>query len=177
MAVILVELAAFVVVLVVLWRYVKPLVAQMVRDRQDQIQQQVDASDEAVRRLQEATRRLEDAEVEARKEVAKIRDDARADASRIAEELQEQADRDVERIRQRGQEQLAAQRDHMVRGLRAELGGQSMQLAERIVVDLLADDRRRSATVDQFLADLDDLTAGSETSSAPAAATSGGGTR
>ena len=108
MAVILVELAAFVVVLFVLWRYVKPLLQQMVRDRQDQIQQQVDASDEAIRRLQEATRRLEDAEVEARKEVAKIRDDARADATRIAEELQEQADREVERIRQRGQEQLAA---------------------------------------------------------------------
>ena len=118
-----------------IWRYVKPLIQQMIRDRQEHIQAQVDASEQATQRLREAERRFEHAEAEARKEVAKIRDDARADATRISEELQEQADREVERIRQRGQEQLAAQRDQMVRGLRAELGGQAMQLAERVVVE------------------------------------------
>ncbi len=86
--------------------------------------------------------------------------------------MQEQADREVERIRQRGQEQLAAQRDQMVRGLRAELGGQAMQLAERVVVEHLADERRRSATVDQFLADLEGLAPRSETT--PAATAAGG---
>jgi F-type H+-transporting ATPase subunit b len=173
MAVVLVELAAFVVVVFVIWRYVKPQVQQMIRDRQEHIQGQVDASEEAIERLREAERRFEHAEAEARKEVAKIRDDARADATRISEELQEQADREVERIRQRGQEQLAAQREQMVRGLRAELGGQAMQLAERVVVEHLADERRRSATVDQFLSDLEDLTPRSETSTATAT----GGTR
>jgi ATP synthase F0 subunit b len=173
----LVELAAFAVVVYVLWRYVKPLVLKMVRDRQDAIQQQVDASEEASGRLQEARRRFEHAEAEARKEVAKIRDDARADATKISEELREQADREVERIRQRGQEQLAALRDQMTRGLRAELGGQSMRLAERVVIDLLADDTRRSATVDRFLEDLDTMSprAGSATA-APVAASAGGAT-
>ena len=118
-----------------LYRYVRPVLQQMVRDRQDTIQQQVDASEEATRRLPEAEQRFERAEAEARKEIAKIRDDARADATSISEELQEQAEREVERIRQRGQEQLAAQRDQMVRGLRAELGAQAMRLAEQIVVD------------------------------------------
>jgi F-type H+-transporting ATPase subunit b len=173
MVVVLVELAAFALVVFVIWRYVKPQLQQMIRDRQEHIQGQVDASEEAIERLREAERRFEHAEAEARKEVAKIRDDARADATRIAEELQEQADREVERIRQRGQEQLAAQREQMVRGLRAELGGQAMQLAERVVVEHLADERRRSATVDQFLSDLEDLTPRSETSTATAT----GGTR
>ncbi len=167
MTVILVELAAFALVVAVIWRYVKPLVQQMARDRQDQIQQQVDASEEATRKLDEARKRFESAEVEARKEVARIRDDARADATRISEELREQADREVERIRQRGQEQLAAQRDYMTRGLRAEVGGQAMQLAERVVVDVLADETRRSATVDRFLDDLETMTS-SRTASAPA---------
>ena len=157
MTVIIVELLAFVLVVAVLWRFVKPLVAQLISDRQDQIQQQVDAATEATRKLTEAQRRFEYAEVEARKEVAKIRDDARADATRISEELREQADRDVERIRQRGQDQLVAQRDHLVRVLRAELGSQSLELAERVVRALLADEDRRSATVDHFLDDLDTL--------------------
>ena len=155
MAVIIVELLAFAVVLFVLYRWVKPPVQQMVRDRQDTIQQQVEASEEATRRLQDAERRFEHAEAEARKEVAKIRDDARADATHISEELRDQANREVERIRQRGQEQLAAQRDLMVRSMRAELGRQSMRLAERIVTDALTDDRRKSATVDGFLSDLE----------------------
>lgn len=183
MAALLVELAAFALVVFVLYRWVRPLIQQMTRDRQDQIQQQVDASEEANRRLKEAERRFEHAEAEARKEVAKIRDDARADATRISAELQEQADREVERIRQRGQEQLAAQRDQMTRGLRAELGGQAMRLAERVVTDLLVDDRRKSASVDTFLTDLEDMAPRTDrqgadsTTASTTGAVPGGGTR
>ncbi len=176
MAVLIAELVAFVVIVYVLYRFVRPLVATMVRDRQDSIQQQVDASDEAAQRLQQAQQRFEAAEAEARKEQARIRDDARIDAGRIAEELQEQAEREIERIRQRGEEQLAAQRDQLIRGLRAELGGSSMKLAERIVVEQLADDRRKSATVDQFLNDLDEMAprAGSQAAEAERAPAGGG---
>jgi F-type H+-transporting ATPase subunit b len=177
MAVLIAEIVAFLVILFVLYRFVWPVVRTMARERQDAIQRQVDESEQAARRLEEAQRRLEAAEAEARKEVARIRDDARADAVRIAEELQEQANQEVERIRQRGQEQLAAQRDQMVRVLRAELGAQSLQLAERVVVDLLSDDTRRSATVDRFLDDLDDLAprAGADRSAEPRVAAAGGG--
>ena len=174
MTTVIVELLAFVVVVYVLYRFVRPLIRQMVVDRQEQIQQQVDASVEAAQRLQEAQRRFEQAEAEARKEVAKIRDDARADATSISQELREQAEREVERVRQRGQEQLVAQRDQMVRGLRAELGAQSMQLAELMVTDQLADDRNKSATVDTFLADLGEMSARSGSATDTSQATSGG---
>lgn len=166
MAANIIEVLAFLVVLYVLYRWVRPMIAKMTRDRQEQIQQQVDASVEATRKLQDAQRRFEHAEAEARQEVAKIRDDARADATRISEELREQADREMERIRQRGQEQLVAQRDQLTRGLRAELGAQSMELAERIVREALADDRRKSATADAFLADLEGMTPRPGTASA-----------
>jgi F-type H+-transporting ATPase subunit b len=175
MAEIIMELLAFVLVIFVLYRWVRPLVQQMVRDRQDQIQQQVEASEEATRRLQDAERRFERAETEARKEVAKIRDDARADATHISEELREQANREVERIRQRGQEQLVAQRDLMVRGLRADLGRQSMRLAERIVTDVLTDDRRKTATVDGFLSDLEAMVPRTSRAKAAAGAAASGG--
>ena len=153
----IVELLAFAVVVFVLYRWVRPMLTQLVRDRQDAIQQQVDASEEATRKLDDARQRYESAEVEVRTADARTRDDARADAVRISEELREQADREVERIRQRGQEQLAAQRDQLIRALRSELGGQSMRLAERLVVEQLSDDRRRSVTVDAFLDDLEGM--------------------
>jgi F-type H+-transporting ATPase subunit b len=158
MAILISEIFAFLVILFVLYRFVWPLVKKMTGDRQDAVQKQVEESEEAARRLEEAQQRLEAAEAEARNEAARIRDDARADSTRIHEELTEQAHREVERIKQRGQEQLAAQREQMIRTLRSELGGQSMLLAERVVVDLLSDDRRRSATVDSFLGELESMT-------------------
>src|SRR3954454_2386940 len=151
MATVIAELVGFVVILVVLYRLVVPVLKRMVNERQAAVQRQVDEADEAERKLAEAQQRFDSAVSEARAEAARIRDDARVEATRIREELTAQAEREVERIKQRGEEQLAAQRDQVVRGLRAETGGQSLQLAEQIVVEPLSDDTRRSATVDSFL--------------------------
>ncbi len=151
------ELVGFVVIVFVLWRFVLPLVANMVRNRQDQVQRQVDEAEEATRKLQAAQSRFDNAVQQAEVEAARIRDDARADASRIREELTAQAEAEVERMLQRGQEQLVAERDQAVRGLQSELGGASMELAERVVRHSLADDDARTASVDAMLSEIDSL--------------------
>lgn len=153
--VLLSEVFAFLIIVYVLYRYVWPLIKKMARDRQSMIQQQVDDAEEATRRLEEAHQRFDAAVEEARQEAARIRDDARADAHRLREELKEQAEREVERIRQRGEEQLVAQRDQIVRRLRAEIGALSLEKAQRLIVESLAEEGARSATVDGFLDDLD----------------------
>jgi F-type H+-transporting ATPase subunit b len=58
---------------------------------------------------------------------------------------------------QRGQDQLAAQRDQVVRGLRSDLAGASLELAERTVRKELEDDSARSASVDSFLSEIENL--------------------
>ena len=151
------ELVAFVIILFVLWRYVLPLVKTMVTKRQDEIQRQVEEADEARRKLEDAQGRFDNAVQQAEAEAARIRDDARADAAGIREELIAQAEADVERMLQRGRDQLAAQRDQVVRGLRSELGGSSMELAERTIRKELADDSARSASVDSFLSEIENL--------------------
>ena len=90
-------------------------------------------------------------------EGARIRDDARADATRIREELKEQAEAEVERMLQRGREQLVADRDQAVRKLRADLGGASMELAERVIRTTLDDDGARVDTVESFLSEIESL--------------------
>jgi ATP synthase F0 subunit b len=167
MAVLIAELVGFALMIWVLWRYVVPPLRTMVKTRQDTIQQQVDEAEAAAARYAEAERKLESAVADARDEAARLRDDARADATRIREELTEQAHREVERLRQRGEEQLAAQREQLVRRLRAELGGQAMTLAERLVVQNLSDESSRSASVDAFLDDFEELVG---RTAAPAAA-------
>jgi F-type H+-transporting ATPase subunit b len=180
------ELVGFVVILFVLWRFILPLVKKLVIDRQDAVQKQVDEAEEATRNLEAAQARFDSAVEQAKGEAARIRDDARADSTRIREELVAQAEQEVERIKQRGRDQLVAQRDQVVRGLRSEIGGTSMQLAERVVVESLADDTARSATVDSFLTEIETMPAradaGIESESMPAraddsrqAAAAGGG--
>ncbi|MDN5915977.1 MAG: F0F1 ATP synthase subunit B [Pseudonocardia sp.] len=157
MATTIAEIVGFIVVLFVLYRYVWPVLKKMLDERQDLIQRQVDEAEQAEKDLAEAKRKHDSAVAEAEQEASRIRDAARAAAPRIREELQEQADADVERIKARGQEQLAAQRDQSVRGLRTEISGLSMQLAQRMIADSMADVGQKEASVDAFLEELNSL--------------------
>ena len=152
-----IEVLAFLLILFILYRYVWPPLSKAMNDRQAMISKGVEDSNEAARKLKQAEERYDATIAEVRSEAARIRDDARADATRIREELDALADAEVERIRQRGEEQLASQRDQAVRQLKTEIGGLSMQLAQRIVGDSLIDEDRKRATVDTFLAELDGL--------------------
>ncbi|MHA6784984.1 F0F1 ATP synthase subunit B [Pseudonocardia saturnea] len=152
-----IEVLAFLLILFILYRYVWPPLSKAMNDRQAMISKGVEDSNEAARKLKQAEERYDAAIADVRSEAARIRDDARADATRIREELKAQADAEVERIRQRGEEQLASQRDQAVRQLKTEIGGLSMQLAQRIVGDSLIDEDRKRATVDAFLSELDGL--------------------
>lgn len=166
------EIVSFLIICWVIYRFVWPLVGKMVRERQDIVQQQVDDSAEAERLNAEAARRYDEAVEEARGEAARMRDDARADAVGIRDEMIAEAKAEVARIKQRGIEQLAAERDQVVRGLRGEVGGQSMDLAQQIVVESMASEANRATSVDDVLANLGNLPVRGV--SAPAGVTGGG---
>jgi F-type H+-transporting ATPase subunit b len=176
MAEFIAEVVGFLLMIFVIWRYVLPILRNMVKSRQETVQQQVDEAESAAERYRQAEQRLESAIADARSEAARIRDDARADSSRIKEELLEQAHQEVERIKQRGEEQLAAQRDQLVRRLRAELGTMSMDLAQRIVVRSLADEASKSASVDSFLDQVEGLAGPDRAAAATAGTAAGKGT-
>ena len=109
------------------------------------------AQAEAAAALAEYQRQLADA----RGEAAQIRENARAEAQRIVEELRAQAQEESARIVARGEEQLASQRGSIVRELRGEIGSLAVELSEKIVNQRLSDDQQVRATVDAFLADLE----------------------
>src|SRR4051812_3449172 len=96
---------------------------------------------------------------EARTEAAQIRDAARAEGQQIIEELRAQAQQESARIVARGEEQLAANRQQVVNELRGQIGTLAVDLAGRVVGESLADDARRSGTVDRFLDSLDGMSA------------------
>jgi ATP synthase F0 subunit b len=153
----IIEIVGFVLVIVVLARYVAPRVRTATKNQQNLIRSQITASEEAAAQLAEAQRRYSDAVNEARIEAAKIRDGARADAQRIVVEMREQAEREVARIKQRGEDDLIQQRQQVLRELRTRIGELSVDLASRLVTEHLSTEAERAATVDLLLGELEQM--------------------
>ena len=149
------ELVAFVLILAFLWRYIVPYVQKAMQDRQAIIRKQMEDSEQAKVKLAEAEEQYQRALAEARTEAAQIREGARAEAQRVVEELRAQAHEESSRIIARGEEQLQSQRSQVVRELRGEVGSLAVELSEKIIGQRLADDAQVRATVDSFLADLE----------------------
>ncbi len=155
MAVFIAELFAFAVIIWVLWRYVVPPVRAAMRQRQDQIRAQFDEAREAKEAAEAEEAKYRRSASEARSEAAEIVESARHQSEQIVEELRAKAEQEADRVAERGRQQLAAERDSLVRQLRAQTGTQVVELATRIVGDALADEARRAGTVQRFLDELD----------------------
>lgn len=163
---IIVGLIAFFLLYWLLRKYAFPQFEQVYADRRDKIEGGLKRAEEVQQHADELKRQYEEQLAGLRAEAARIRDDARAEGQQIKAELRAQAEEEATRIRQRAEEQIVAQRDQVVRQLRGEIGGLSVQLAERIIGASLADDGRRSATIDAFLAEVDGLAERRETTPA-----------
>ena len=97
---------------------------------------------------------------EARSEAAQIRDQARAEGQQILEELRDPGAGGV-RADRRARRGAAGhrQRQQVVNELRGQIGTLAVDLAGRVVGESLAEDARRSGTVDRFLDELDGMAA------------------
>ncbi len=149
------EFIAFLLILAFIARYILPFVQKAMRERQEIIRKQMEDSEQAKVKLAKAEEQYQRALAEARTEAAQIREGARAEAQRVVEELRAQAHEESSRIIARGEEQLQSQRSQVVRELRGEVGSLAVELSEKIIGQRLADDAQVRATVDSFLADLE----------------------
>lgn len=149
------EFLAFLLILGIIAKYILPRLQGPLAERQAIIRKQMQDSDEAKKKLEEAEEAYKKALIEAREEASQIREHARAEAQRTIEELRAQALEEQARIIARGEEQLNTQRGAVVRELRAEIGTLAVELSEKIVDQRLSDDARVSATVDAFIAGLE----------------------
>jgi F-type H+-transporting ATPase subunit b len=156
---IIIGLIAFGIVLLVLFKFVAPRFEQVFVARRDAIEGGIDRAEAMQTEAKAALDQYRAQLAEARNEAAQIRDQARAEGQQILEELRTQAQEESARIVARGEEQLAAQRQQVVNELRGQIGALAIDLAGRIVGESLADDARRSGTVDRFLAELDGMVA------------------
>jgi F-type H+-transporting ATPase subunit b len=159
---IIIGLIAFAIVFVVFAKLVAPRFEQVFRARREAIEGGIERAEAMQAEAKAALEQYRAQLAEARGEAAQIRDQARAEGQQILEELRTQAQEESARIVARGEEQLASQRQQVVNELRGQIGTLAVDLAGRVVGESLAEDARRSGTVDRFLAELDGMAAAGE---------------
>ena len=140
-------------------KFVAPRFEQVFRARREAIEGGIERAETMQAEAQAALEQYRAQLAEARSEAAQIRDQALAEGQQILEELRNQGQQEQARIVARGEEQLATARQQVVNELRGQIGTLAVQLAGQVVGESLADDARRSGTVDRFLAELDGMTA------------------
>src|SRR6476661_5305014 len=154
---VIIGLIAFAIVYFVFAKFVAPRFEQVFRARREAIEGGIERAEAMQAEAKAALEQYRAQLAEARGEAAQIRDQARAEGQQILEELRTQAQEESARIVARGEEQLATQRQQVVNELRGQIGALAVDLAGRVVGESLAEDARRSGTVDRFLAELDDM--------------------
>lgn len=151
------QLIGFAVIVFIIVKWVVPPVKGLMQKQQEAVRTALAESAEAARKLADADAMHAKALADAKAESSKVTEEARADSERIAAQLQEQAGTEAERIKAQGEQQVHLLRQQTIRGLRHELGAESVQKAEELVRNYVADPAQQSATVDRFLGELESM--------------------
>lgn len=151
------QLVGFAIIVFLVWKYVVPPVRTMMKNQQETIRAQLEENAEAAKKVADADAEHAKALEQAKAEAAKVIEEARHDAEKIGEQLRAQADAELERIKVQGAQQVQLLRQQLVRELRQSLGAESVHRAGALVRDFVADPAEQSATIDRFLAELDEM--------------------
>jgi F-type H+-transporting ATPase subunit b len=145
----------FAIILAFFYWKILPSVKKLLDERASKIEGGIAKAEEVQREAAAALDSYNQQLAEARVEAGRIREQAREDAKKIGVEMRDQAEADAARITSSARAQIEAERQSAVVSLRAEVGSLAIDLASGVVGESLTDDRRASALVDRFLADLE----------------------
>ncbi len=151
------QLVGFALIIFIAVKWVVPPVRTMMHNQQEAVRAALAESKSAADELATADERHKEKLAVAKAQAAKVTDEARSDSERIAEQLREQAVIEAERIKAQGEQHIQLLRQQTIRGLRQHLGAESVEKAEEIVRNYVADPAAQSSTVDRFLDDLDEM--------------------
>lgn len=145
----------FVILFVLFKKYAIPRVNQVTAERAEKIEGGLRRAETAQAEAAALLEQYKQALAEARNEAAQIRNSAQSDRTAILEEARNEAVSAASDISRRATEQIANERSQVVAGLQREVGQLAIELAGRIVGEVLTDDAKARAAVDRFIADLE----------------------
>ena len=142
--------AAFVVLLLIMWKFGVPAVKNMEQAREERIRNDLEGAEKA-RIEAEAEKAQYLAQIAgARDEAGRIIEEARQSAEQVRRDLIAKAEADAAEVRQRAEADIEVQRQRALTELRGDVAQLSIDLAERIVGRSLDGDTQRQL-VDSFI--------------------------
>jgi F-type H+-transporting ATPase subunit b len=145
-----IELAAFLVMLAVLWRFAYPAIEQAATARQKQIADALEAAAkeraEAEARLKEAEAKLSDATAQAQEVIA----GAAKSGQQLREELKAKGEEEAQRQREKAVRDIEAARQQALESIRSEVAEIVITVTEKVVGDAL-DARAHKRLIDEAI--------------------------
>jgi F-type H+-transporting ATPase subunit b len=145
------EVIAFILMILILGRYVYPRVMAAAEARQRQIAEQLA---QAERARQEAETRLSDVDVklqEARRQAAEIVEGAGRSAEQLRLEVRARAEEEARRIVENARRDIEAERRKAIDSVRGQVADLVVAATERVVGETL-DERRHRALIERAIA-------------------------
>ncbi|MCY4021911.1 MAG: F0F1 ATP synthase subunit B [Anaerolineaceae bacterium] len=151
----LIQIIAFIVIYVLLTRFVyDPLIA-VLRDRRTRIQRGLEDAEKAANARMNAEAEAEKVLQQARNEAQGIVDEARGRGEEVAQQVQQDARSEAETIRNDARLAAQAERDAQLAGLRGQVAAISIAVAQQLIGASL-DEARQQALINDFFAKVPD---------------------
>jgi F-type H+-transporting ATPase subunit b len=124
---------AFLVLLLVMWKYALPPVRNMMKQRENRIREDLERAEQARTEAEGELANYRRQVADARNEAARIIEEARQSADEVKRQIQTQAESDAAEIRTRAQEDIRLATDRAQADLQGRVADLSIELAEKIV--------------------------------------------
>jgi len=143
-----VEVIAFIAMILVLGRWVYPRVMAAAEGRQRQIGEQLSAAERARVEAEDRLHRAEAQLQEARARAAEVIEGAGRSAEQLRAELRARAEEDARRITESAAREIEAERRKAIDSVRGELADLVAAATEKVVGETLDDHRHRKLIAD-----------------------------
>ena len=124
---------AFVVLLLLMWKFALPPVRNMMKQREDRIRDDLERAEHARTEAEEELANYRRQVADARNEASRILEEARQSADEVKRQVQAQAEADAAETRARAQEDIRLAAERAQADLQGRVADLSIELAEKIV--------------------------------------------
>ena len=124
---------AFVVLLLLMWKYALPPIRNMMKQREDRIREDLERAEKARTDAESELADYRRQVANAREEAARIVQEARDSADEVKRQIQAQAEADAAETRSRAQEDIRLASERAQADLQSRVADLSIELAEKIV--------------------------------------------
>ncbi len=145
---------AFLVLLVLLWKFGYPAMTKGLDQRADRIRNDLEAADTAKTEAQAELARYQEQLKGAREEATRMRDDARAEMDDYKAQRRAEIDAELNEYRERAKAEADAAKTQALADVRAEVAALAIGAAEQVVQKSL-DRETNTALVENFISSVD----------------------